>query len=148
MAAVAERIDSIDDVRALLDSYFEAVQASDLDRILSHYTSDIVAYDAIAQLEFVGQEAYKAHWKVCLDMGQGFTFQPRAPSVAVSGDVAFAHCLINCSGTGPDGEEQSGWMRASFGIRRMDGGWRIAHEHYSAPFDPTTMKILADLEPQ
>lgn len=147
MSAVAERTGPEDQVRELLDSYFEAVQASDIERIVPHYTPDIVAYDAISRLEFVGIEAYKAHWEACMGMCDNFIFEPRPPVVAASGDVAFAHTLIRCGGAGADGTVQTGWMRATFGARRTENGWRIVHEHHSAPFEPMTGKMLTDLEP-
>ena len=40
-------------VQALLDSWVQAVQAKDVARIVSHYAADVVAYDAILQLQFV-----------------------------------------------------------------------------------------------
>ena len=135
------------EVRALLDSYFDAVRASDLDRITAHYAPDIVAYDATMQLEFSGLQAYKAHWKTCLEMCQNMVFEPREPAIAASGDLAFGHSLVRCGGTGPDGKEQSGWVRLTFAARKAGGRWRIAHEHYSVPFDPMSGKALLELEP-
>ncbi|MCC2663201.1 MAG: hypothetical protein K0S35_1123, partial [Geminicoccaceae bacterium] len=48
---------------------------------------------------------------------------------------------------GADGKEQVGWMRATFCCRKTNGRWRIAHEHFSAPFDPESSKALFDLQP-
>lgn len=147
MDATARKLSPEDEVRAFLDGYFAAVRAGDLGRIVAHHASDVVAYDAIAQLEFVGLDAYKAHWKSCLEMYRNMTFEPRTPIVAACGDVAFGHWLACCGGTGADGKESSGWVRATFGARKVDGGWRIVHEHYSLPFDPTSGKALTDLVP-
>lgn len=46
-----------------------------------------------------------------------------------------------------EGKKQVGWMRGTVCCRRTAEGWRIAHEHYSSPFDPQSMKMLTDLEP-
>ena len=61
-------------------------------------------------------------------------------------DVAFCHYLSRCGGTGPDGKEQIGWMRATACFRKTNGKWMIVHEHFSAPFDPQSGKALLDLE--
>lgn len=145
--AVARTHDPDDEVRALLDSYCDAVRASDLDRITAHYAPDVVAYDAAWQLEFRGLAAYRAHWKTCLDMCRHTKFEPRAPVIAASGDVAFAHCLLHCGSLDPDGEEQSGWVRATYALRKRNGRWLIVHEHYSVPFDPESGRALHALDP-
>lgn len=147
MEALARTLNPEDEVRDLLDSYFDAVRASDLDRIVRHYAPEVVAYDAIAQLEFSGLESYKAHWKACLEMCQHTVFEPRQPTIAASGDLAVAHCLIRCGGTGPDGKEQTGWVRSTIAARELNGRWSIIHEHYSVPFDPMSGKILGEIEP-
>jgi ketosteroid isomerase-like protein len=35
----------------------------------------------------------------------------------------------------------------TFGCRKTNGKWKIAHEHFSAPFDPVSGKALFDLQP-
>lgn len=135
-----------EEVHALLDSYIQAVRALDLDRIVAHYAPDIVAYDAIAQLEFAGLDAYRQHWKACLQQCQNMIFEPRDPAIFANGDVGFGHYLVHCGGS-CDGKESSGWMRATFGARKRNGRWQIVHEHYSAPFNPETNQILSDLKP-
>jgi len=32
------------------------------------------------------------------------------------------------------GEETDVWVRATVGYRKIDGKWRVAHEHASVPF--------------
>lgn len=136
------------EVRAVLDSYMDAFRATDVDRIVQHYAPDIVSYDAIAKLEFVGRDAYAEHWRACMEMCEHMVFEPQPSTIAASGDVAFAFSLARCGGIGPDGKEHTGWMRGTQALRKRDGRWLIVHEHYSAPFDPISMKILEDLEPE
>lgn len=137
-----------DEVRAFLEGYFETICSQDVDRITAHYTPDIVSYDAIGQLSFDGREAYAAHWKTCMEMCTAFTFAPKDLVVVADAGVAAAHCLVECGGTGHDGQEHIGWMRASIALRRAPEGWRIFHEHYSMPFDPESGRILGELAPQ
>lgn len=145
MAVIAEDANEAE-VRALFDSYFDAIRAAYLDRITGHYAPDIVAYDAVMELEFTGREAYRAHWKACLEMCQDAFFEPREPRIVAGGDVALAHCLLHCGGTGPDGQTGSSWMRVTIAARKHGGRWQIVHEHYSMPFDPMSQKVL-DLKP-
>ncbi|MBL8444372.1 MAG: hypothetical protein JNK52_10035, partial [Zoogloeaceae bacterium] len=42
------------ELRTQLEDWARAVRAKDIDRIFAHYAPDIVAFDAIAQLQFKG----------------------------------------------------------------------------------------------
>jgi uncharacterized protein (TIGR02246 family) len=133
------------EIRSLLDRWAVAARKGDLDGIMACYTPDVRAFDAIVALQFQGAEAYRKHWEMCvsnLHPGTDMLFEMHEVDVAVSGDVAFAHYLSRCGGTDAEGQEHSGWMRATACCRRTGDGWRIAHEHYSAPFDPETSKVL------
>ncbi|MEX0653005.1 MAG: nuclear transport factor 2 family protein [Phycisphaeraceae bacterium] len=137
-------------VRELVDSYVDAIRASDVERITSYYAPDILAFDAIAQLQFKGVEAYKKHWQACIAMcaSEGMIFELHKPSFAVSGDVAFGHWLCRCGpATEDSGEDKTGYMRGTLGFRKTGGRWLIVHEHWSAPFDMDSGKALFDLKP-
>lgn len=146
----AETIDTTteDEIRAAIDDWVEAVRARDVGRITAHYAADVVAFDAILALRFVGRDAYRRHWEACLGMCVGeMAFEVHDLAVTAGRDVAFCHYLLNCGGTDDKGETQAGWMRATVCWRRIGGRWRIVHEHFSAPFDVESGKALLDLNP-
>jgi uncharacterized protein (TIGR02246 family) len=148
MAVQVNRSDAQAEIRGLIDDWASAARAKDLDAIFAHYASDILAFDAIAQLQFKGTEAYRKHWEACMAMCPGqMIFEVHDLTITARDDVAFCHYLSRCGGTGPDGEEKVGWMRATAGLRQRGGRWLIVHEHFSAPFDPSSGKALLDLEP-
>lgn len=132
----------------LQESWLAAVRDKDIEAITAHYASDIVAFDAISQLQFKGVEAYRKHWEECMAMCQGpMTFELHEVSISADEHVAFCHALVNCGGTNDKGEMESGWTRMSAGYRRIDGRWLVVHEHFSAPFDMASGKAMFDLEP-
>ena len=55
--------------------------------------------------------------------------------------------LYRVSGTLASGDELGMWNRATFCFRKIDGEWRITHEHDSVPFDPETGQASTTLEP-
>ena len=63
------------------------------------------------------------------------TFDIAELQIHADPQVAFAHYLCHCGGTGPDGQPHSSWMRVSAGYRKHGDGWKVIHEHFSAPFD-------------
>ncbi len=136
------------DIRNLIESWEKAASAGNLDAIMSHYAPEVIAYDAIAALQFKGAEAYKKHWKMCLEMCSGpMTFKMHDLHIGVGEEIAYSHCLNHCGGTDKDGHQHSSWMRVSSAYRKIKGQWRIVHEHFSAPFDPESGKALFDLQP-
>ncbi|TFH86915.1 DUF4440 domain-containing protein [Billgrantia azerbaijanica] len=131
-----------------LERWAAAVRAKDVEAIVAHYTPDIVAFDAILQLQFKGLEAYRRHWDACMALCAGpMAFQIHEEVIHVDGNVAFCHGLIECGGANERGEIDTGWLRATIGLRRIEGEWRIVHEHHSAPFDMTSRQALLDLTP-
>lgn len=148
MEAVAHDVTTEAELRDLIESWRVAAQAKDLDRIVAHYAPDILAFDAIAQLQFKGVEAYRKHWEACLAMCPGaMIFELHDLSIEAGDGVAFAHGLSRCGTIKENGEEQAGWMRMTAGYRRTNAGWKVVHEHFSAPFDVASGKALFDLEP-
>ncbi|HSA82204.1 MAG TPA: nuclear transport factor 2 family protein [Geminicoccaceae bacterium] len=148
MALQMTRTDEEAQIRGLIEDWAKAARAKDVAAIFAHYAPDILAFDAIAQLQFKGTDAYRKHWEACMAMCPGpMFFEVHDLDIEARDDLAFGHYLSRCGGTGPDGEEQVGWMRVTFGCRKTNGKWKIAHEHFSAPFDPESGKALFALEP-
>jgi ketosteroid isomerase-like protein len=65
----------------------------------------------------------------------GTAFDFRELAVTAGADVAFAVAIMWC---GPDSSsnpvDKHGFLfRLTVGLRKVDGDWRIAHEHHSVP---------------
>lgn len=136
------------EIRGLIDDWTRAFLAKDLDGIMVHYAPDIVAFDAISALQFKGKEAYRDHWAQCLSFCQGpMQFELHELDIAAGDDVAFSHSLSHCGGPDENGEMQACWMRGTVCYRRLDGEWKVVHEHFSAPFDMESGKAMCDLSP-
>ncbi|MEP1895645.1 MAG: SgcJ/EcaC family oxidoreductase [Alloalcanivorax venustensis] len=135
-------------IQTLIAQWARAVSAGDLDGILACYAEDVEAYDAIGRLRFQGLEAYGAHWRECMAYcNNGMVFDVHEPRVRVDGDLAVSYFPVRCGGENDKGKEQVGWMRMSSAYQRLNGQWKIVHEHSSVPFDPMTLKIMEDAAP-
>lgn len=136
------------ELHGLIDSWVAANLAKNLDAIIEHYAEDVLAFDAILQLQFKGRAAYRAHWQMCLQMCAGpTTFEVRELQQEAGGELAFGHFLAYCGGTDAEGKSQGCWLRVSQGYRKQSGRWLIAHEHFSVPFDPESGQALFGLQP-
>ncbi len=139
------------EIRELVSSFLEALRASDVDRIMAHYAPEIVAFDAIRELQFKGIEAYRKQWEWCVSYCPGSGGTPKMEihdlKVVANGDVAFSHHLNNITMKLKDGEVVNFWNRITACYRRIDGEWKIVHDHCSHPMEPETGKALFEAKP-
>jgi ketosteroid isomerase-like protein len=56
--------------------------------------------------------------------------------------------LNRISGTRTSGEETDVWVRMTLGCKKINGTWKIAHEHASVPFHMDgSYKAVVELKP-
>lgn len=125
---------NVRDVRAVLEEWARATREGRQDNVLNNHLADATIYDVLAPLKYEGTDAYRASWAEWQPetTGEGrFGFEELR--VTASEDVAFAHGLIRCGGTLPNGKTFEDLVRATFCLRKQDGGWRVAHQHISMP---------------
>ncbi|GIG67171.1 YybH family protein [Phytomonospora endophytica] len=136
------------EVEAVLRGRIEASRAKDLGRLMSYFAPGIVYYDVVPPLRFVGTEAVAKNFQRWFDGYDGpISLETKDLTVAVDGDVAWAHMLHLDSGTRTDGMRSAMWVRSTVCLRRVEGTWLVTHEHISMPIDPATMGVwLAPVE--
>lgn len=137
------------DIRQRIDTLAGAIRTHDLEAAMSIYTTDVVSFDIEPPLQHVGTEAKRKNWERVFAVYQRpIGYEIRDLTITVREDVAFAHSLNRLSGTLKSGTPTAGfWVRATMCLRKIDGHWFIAHDHASAPLDPTTGAALLNLEP-
>jgi ketosteroid isomerase-like protein len=146
---VMETITAIEEaqVRQVLDDFAKAMSAKDIERVMAHYHPDVVAFDIVPPLQYVGAEAYRKNWEEGFAMSQSIRVETRDLSITASGDAAFCHSLTRLSGTMTNGKEYDFWMRRTVCCRNFEGELKITHEHFSVPFEMESNRALFDLKP-
>jgi uncharacterized protein (TIGR02246 family) len=123
-------------IKTLLEDWAQAVRRHDLPAILAHHASDIVMFDLPLPLQCRGIEAYQQTWELFFRYRKpGAAFEFRELAVTAGTEVAFAVAIMWC---GPHAasnpKERDGLLfRLTVGLRKIDGDWRITHEHHSEP---------------
>jgi ketosteroid isomerase-like protein len=129
MATTSARTTDEDQIRAVIADRAAALRDRDAERFVAHYAPQIVKFDLPPPLVYTGPQARDADalrtW-FASHPGGPIAYEIRDLSVAASGDVAFCHSLNQLGG--------ALWFRSTIGMRKVDGQWRITHEHSSAPF--------------
>ena len=124
-------------IRAVVTDQREAFRTRDADRVVARYATDAVRYDLAPPLRRTGPEVRDAA-AVRAWFG-GFAgpvdLEIADLDVVVGGDVAYCHSLNRMAAV-PHGSPEgfSMWFRSTVCLRRIDGAWRITHEHISTPF--------------
>lgn len=136
------------EIRALLDDHAAAYAARDADRMLAPYADDAVRYTLAPPLQQQRGDTSDIGGGGQVDMTTaagirawltGFDGPVEVfyldPVVTADGSVAFVHALTRMTATPAGADEPfSLWFRSTYGLRRIDGTWRITHEHASTPF--------------
>ena len=135
-------------IRSLIDGRARAIGAKDAGALLALAAPDLVAFTLAPPLQDPkpldrrGLDEWFATWRGDIALGA------RDTRIEVGGDIAFAHGLVHMSGTKVDGERPDLWARETLGLRRIDGVWKVVHEHTSVPFYMDgSYRAAVDLKP-
>lgn len=137
-----------DEIRALFENRSDAMRTKDLDRLLTYYSPDIIYFDIVPPLQYVGTAALRgrfAEWfdSFASEIGQDL----RDLTIVENGDLAYASMLIRAAGTMKDGQSVVRWVRTTNGCQRSGERWLITHEHVSVPVDLKSGTVVRDLAP-
>lgn len=136
------------EIRALVEERVEAVRDKNAAAATSHHARDIRLFDVIPPLQYEGVAMARGRTQEWFGSFNGpIDYGIRDLDVASGDDVAFCHYLYRVGGTTTSGATIGMWVRATSCFRRIDGAWRVVHEHHSVPFDPATGHAALDLAP-
>jgi uncharacterized protein (TIGR02246 family) len=135
-------------IRQLIDQWVKALRAKDLNTLMSYYAPDILTFDIVPPLHYQGVDMSRKNFEVWFASVQGpIEYETRDLRITIGDEVAFCHSLNWVRSTRITGETAETWVRVTVGFRKMDGTWRITHEHVSVPCDVETSHALLDLTP-
>ncbi|MFK4085383.1 YybH family protein [Kribbella sp. NPDC020789] len=135
-------------IRHQLDTIVEALRDKDLERLKGVYTADVVSFDVEPPLQHLGIEAKARNWANVFTFFETVSYEIRDLSLTVGGDIAFGYAFARLSGTLKNGTDVPGmWVRVTYGLRKIDGTWLIAHDQVSVPLDIVSGKGVTDLQP-
>lgn len=121
-------------IRRILKQWAEATRTGRYDEVLSNHARNVLIFDVLQPLKYEGTAAYRKSWDEWQPetTGQGL-FDLHELQITAGPDVGFAHALLHCGGTHPDGSKFEDWVRATFCLRKIRDRWLITHQHISMP---------------
>ncbi len=136
------------EIRGLLDTQTESMRAKDIDRLMSHYSRDIVYFDVVPPLQFVGTSALRNRFLQWFESYEGpIEMEVSDVHIVAGSEVAVACRFSRVSGTLKNGRQVGSWVRATSCWQRSGRGWLVVHEHVSWPVDPTSSHAVMNLVP-
>ncbi|ONI81002.1 DUF4440 domain-containing protein [Actinosynnema sp. ALI-1.44] len=136
-------------IRQLSARLREAMVAGDADAVVGQYAPEMVKYDLapplrnVAPLDAGALKTWFAGFDGAVD------YEIKDLDVVAGADVAYTHSLHRLSAT-PVGSPQRFdlWFRVTTCLRKVDGDWRVTHEHSSTPFHMDgSFQAAIDLRP-
>lgn len=136
------------EIKKLIDDFMTALCAKDVKRMISHYAADAVLYDVKPPYQTMGAIAWKHTWEACIGyFPPSFGIEIRDLHIHAGADVAMSHFIFRLTGAGKDHPAAQTWLRTTTGYKKIQGKWKIVHEHGSVPFNPHTMEAVFTMEP-
>lgn len=78
----------------------------------------------------------------------GIGLETKELEIASNSDIAYLSSLEHLTGKRTDGSETDIWFRETLGLQKINGEWKITHQHQSFPmYMDGTDKAATDLEP-
>jgi uncharacterized protein (TIGR02246 family) len=122
------------EIYALIERWAEAVRETNLEAIGLDHDADILMFDVPPPFLSRGLDAYIATWDKFFSWSEKpLVFDFHDVTVTAGQDVAFATAIGKCAGIDPNGKREALEFRLTMGLRKIDGRWRIMHEHHSLP---------------
>jgi len=135
------------EIRGWLDRWAKAFTEKDVDAIMALYADDIVAYDIVPPLQYVGKSAYRSDYQQFLSQYDTLHVEVRDLHVGAAGDFGYAAGLELIGGTLTNGQKSNIWLRFTSLFRKSDGRWLDFHDHVSVPADIAYGKAMLELQP-
>jgi uncharacterized protein (TIGR02246 family) len=122
------------DIQALIERWAKAVREENAEGIRADHDSEILMFDVPPPFLSRGLDAYMATWEPFFSMAEKpVAFDFHDVKITAGKDVAFATATGRCVPIDPSGKREELEFRLTMGLKKIDGRWRIMHEHHSLP---------------
>jgi uncharacterized protein (TIGR02246 family) len=119
-----------------IENWLAALRSKNPEAIVACFAPESTAYTLAPPLAHTyggeHQREFLENWYPRFQGPMGFEITQ--PTIVASDDIAYCHFMKQLSATTAEGESFSFWYRVTLGLRRIDGDWKIVHEHESVPF--------------
>src|SRR2546425_13281483 len=121
-------------IQALIERWAKAVREENRWGIRADHDSEMLMFDVPPPSLSRGLDACMATWERFLSWSEKpVAFDFHAVKITAGKDVAFATAIGRCPGVDAKGKREELEFRLTMCLRKIDGRWRVVHEHHSLP---------------
>jgi ketosteroid isomerase-like protein len=113
---------------------------------MSLYAPNLVSFDIVPPLRYVGADNKRRAWQEVSALS-AFAYEVHDLNVTTHGELAFVHSLNHVNATLASGHITDLWLRWTACFRRIDGVWLVVHDHVSVPADLEHGHAVLNLTP-
>jgi uncharacterized protein (TIGR02246 family) len=122
------------EIHALVERWAEAVREENRAAIRADHDPGILMFDVPPPLFSRGLDAYMATWEMFFSsVEKPVAFAFHDVQVTCGQDVGFVTAVGRCVNIDTNGKREPLEFRLTMGLRKVDGRWRVMHEHHSLP---------------
>jgi ketosteroid isomerase-like protein len=133
-------------IRRVIDQLALAVRAANVEGLIRLCAPEIATFDMVPPLRHDRLDALRKLWAEALaPFERPLDYEINQLEIIAGSDVAICRSLNRFGGVKKDGGTVVNWLCSTIGLRKIDGQWKIVHEHMSVPFDMQTGKALLNL---
>jgi len=122
------------EIRKLIEQWAKAVREENRTAIRADHDASILMFDVPPPFLSRGLDDYMLTWEKFFSSSEkpvAFAFHD--VQVTCGQDVAFATAVGRCVNIDTSGKREPLEFRLTMGLRKIDGRWRVMHEHHSLP---------------
>lgn len=135
-------------IKKVIEDGIEALRNKDIERVMALYAPDVVSFDIVPPLRYVGADVFRKVWEEVFASFQGpIGYEIHDLAITAGEDVAFAYSLNHISGTMNNGLKTDLWLRWTACFQKINGTWLVVHHQNSVPVDLQHGKAVLDLKP-
>ena len=121
-------------IENLIKNWDEALYEKNIDKLVTFYTSDCTSFDVGSQVS--GPQAILSLWEPCLHFFRDHIgIERKEESLRITQDMALFTSYNRLNGMETDMDAAKSWLRSTVVFHKIEGSWKIYHEHISFPFD-------------
>ena len=135
-------------IRECIEDLAKALNAKDIDAVMSLYAPDLVSFDIVPPLRYTGSDNKRRAWEEVFATYTGaFAYEVHDLNVTTDGELAFVHSLNHLNATLASGHITDMWLRWTACLRRVGGVWLVVHDHVLVPADLEHGHAVVNLTP-
>ena len=136
-------------IRERVEDVVKALNAKDIEGVMSLYAPHIVSFDIVPPLRYVGADNKRRAWQEAFAAYTGpFVYGVHDLNVMTHGELAFVHSLNHLNASLDGVHTIDLWLRWTACFRRIDGDWLVVHDHVSVPADLEHGHAVLNLTPR